>query len=286
MRNNMAQSDISVAFIKQFEAEVHTKYQQEGSLLRNTVRSKNNVKGKSTTFQIIGKGSATTKTRKGTITPMNLEHSNVEVTLADFYAGDWVDALDEIKTNIDERGAVAKAGAYALGRKTDELIITELNKSTNIVDASTSGMTLDVVLKAFGLLNQKEVPDDGDRYGLVSPLVWNQLLRIKEFSDSDYVTDKPFMKGRQCKNWLGIKWMMHSGLTVSSNVASCFLYHKSAVGHASGCDVKSDITWHGDHASHFINNMMSQGAGLIDPDGVVKINCLETVASATSEGTE
>ena len=31
--------------------------------------------------------------------------------------------MDELKTNIDERTVVANAGAYALGRKTDELII-------------------------------------------------------------------------------------------------------------------------------------------------------------------
>ena len=31
--------------------------------------------------------------------------------------------LDELKMNIDERRVVASAGAYALGRKSDELII-------------------------------------------------------------------------------------------------------------------------------------------------------------------
>ena len=282
----MAGSDISAAFIKQFEGEVHTKYQQQGSLLRNTVRTKNNVVGKSTTFQIIGKGTASTKTRKGEITPMNLEHSNVEANLQDFYAGDWVDKLDELKTNIDERSAVAQAGAYALGRKTDELIIKEMDKATNEVDASTSGMTLAVALEAFAKLNEKDVPDDGQRFGLVSPLVWNQLLKIKEFSDSDYVNDKPFMKGKQCKNWLGINWIMHSGLTKSGDVVNCFLYHKTAVGHASGCDVTSDITWHGDHASHFINNMMSQGAILIDNEGIVKIKCKENPVEAAAATTE
>lgn len=280
----MSATDISVAFIKQFEAEVHTKYQQQGTLLRNTVRTKNNIRGKSTTFQIIGKGTASTKTRHGTITPMNLEHSNVEVTLADYYAGEWVDKLDELKTNIDERGAVAKAGAYALGRKTDDLIIAAMDKGTNVIDGSTSGMTLDIALESFAKLNTLEVPDDGDRYAIVSPLIWNQLLKIKEFSDSDYVDDKSFMKGRQCKKWLGINWMQHNGLPKSSNVVNCFMYHKSAIGHASGCDVTSDITWHGDHAAHFVNNMMSQGAGLIDNDGIVKIKCNEK--PTTTSGTQ
>ena len=41
-------------------------------------------------------------------------------------------------------------------------------------------------------------------------------------------------------------------------------------------DVKTDITWHGDRASNFVNNMMSQGACLIDPTGVVSLRCLES----------
>lgn len=275
-------TDISVAFIKQFEAEVHTKYQQQGTLLRNTVRTKNNIKGSSTTFQIIGKGTASTKTRHAQIKPMNLEHSNIEVTLADYYAGEWVDKLDELKTNIDERGAVAKAGAYALGRKTDDLIISALDKATNVVDGTTSGMTLALALEAFAAMNEKDVPDDGDRYAVVSPLIWNQLLSIKQFADSDYVEDKPFMKGKQCKKWLGINWMQHNALPKSSGVVSCFMYHKSAIGHASGCDVTSDITWHGDYAAHFINNMMSQGAGMIDNDGIIKIKCAEKPTTTTT----
>ncbi len=47
---------IDKVFIKQFEAEVHLAFQQMGTKLRSTVRTKNDVKGSSTTFQKIGKG--------------------------------------------------------------------------------------------------------------------------------------------------------------------------------------------------------------------------------------
>jgi len=42
---------IDNVFIKQFEAEVHLAFQQMGTKLRSTVRTKNDVKGSSTTFQ-------------------------------------------------------------------------------------------------------------------------------------------------------------------------------------------------------------------------------------------
>ena len=49
----MSTTTIDASFIKHFEADVHTAYQQQGSKLKNTGRSKNNVAGASTTFQII-----------------------------------------------------------------------------------------------------------------------------------------------------------------------------------------------------------------------------------------
>jgi hypothetical protein len=46
---------IDQAFVKQFESEVHQAYQRMGSKLRNTIRTKNGIKGSSTTFQKVGK---------------------------------------------------------------------------------------------------------------------------------------------------------------------------------------------------------------------------------------
>ena len=84
-------------FVKQFEADVHLAYQQMGTKLRNTIRSKTGVVGSSTTFQKVGRGTASTKSRHGLVPVMNLDHEPVECTLQDYYAGDWVDALDELK---------------------------------------------------------------------------------------------------------------------------------------------------------------------------------------------
>ena len=47
----IAGTSIDKAFTKQFEAEVHQAYQRMGSKLRNTVRTKNGVRGSSTIFQ-------------------------------------------------------------------------------------------------------------------------------------------------------------------------------------------------------------------------------------------
>lgn len=271
-------TSVELSFVKNFEAEVHLQYQQMGSKLRQTVRVKNSVIGSTTTFQRVGKGTASTKARHGQVPVMNVDHAPIECALYDYYAGDWVDQLDEIKTNINEQQVVAKAGAFALGRKTDELIINQLASSTQNAGAGTDGLTKAKVLAAFELLGTTDVPDDGQRFAVVGWKQWSDLLNIQEFGNADYVGDDQLpWKGTQAKQWLGTLWLPHSGLPKSTaGVRKCFWYHKTAVGHAIGSDVKTDITWHGDRAAHFVNNMMSQGACLIDPTGVVTLPCLES----------
>lgn len=270
-------TSVALSFVKNFEAEVHLQYQQMGSKLRNTVRSKNNVVGASTTFQKVGKGTASTKARHGVVPVMNVDHTPVECTLQDYYAGDWIDQLDELKTNINEQQVVAKAGAYALGRKTDDLIIAQLATATQNAGTGTDGLTKTKVLQAFELLGVLDVPDDGQRFAVVGWRQWSDLLNIQEFSNTQYLGDDELpWKGTQAKKWLGALWLPHSSLPKTGSVRTCFWYHKTAVGHAIGSEVKTDITWHGDRAAHFVNNMMSQGACLIDPAGVVAMPCLES----------
>ena len=66
-------TSIDQAFIKQFEKEVHMAYQRQGSKLRNTVRTINNVNGSSAVFQKIGKGTASTKSTHGMVPVMKLQ---------------------------------------------------------------------------------------------------------------------------------------------------------------------------------------------------------------------
>jgi hypothetical protein len=146
-----------------------------------------------------------------------------------------------------------------------------------IVDSNT-GLTKPKILEAFEIFGAADIPDDGQRYCVVGWKQWSQLLSLEEFVNADYIGQEnlPFSTITQAKSWLGTTWIPHSGLPVASDIRSCFWFHKTAVGHAAASDVQTDITWHGDRAAHFVNNMMSQGAGLIDGNGVVTINCDET----------
>ena len=200
-------TSIDQAFIKQFEREVHQAFQRQGSKLRGTVRMVNEVNGSSAVFQKVGKGTASTKSTHGMVPVMNLSHTSVECTLQDFYAGDWVDRLDELAT-----------------------------ASANIITDANTGLTKDKVLEAFETFGENDVPDDGQRFAVVGWKQWSELLKIDEFVNADYIgsDNLPYSSMTQAKMWLGTLWIPHSGLPIDgSDIRSC--YHKNALGHASGC---------------------------------------------------
>lgn len=269
-------NQISTAFIKQYEREVHTAYQRRGSKLRGTVRTITGVEGYSTTFQKVGKGSAGTKDRHGLVPVMNVDHTVVECILADYYAGDWVDRLDLLKTNVDERKVVTDAGAFALGRKTDELILNELLSATTSIAVGTSHTTPTKVLAGIAALGARDVPmEDGEIYFLCGWPEWTNLMTYATFASADYVpsSEMPFAgQGMVAKRWSGVMVMPSSLIGADgNNVSTGVMWHSSAVGHAVGAEVSTDITWHGDRASHFVANSMSMGAELIDDNGIIKI---------------
>lgn len=280
-------STIDQAFIKQYEADVHLAYQQVGSKLRNTVRVKSGVKGSSLRFQKVGKGTASSKTRNGDIPLMEAVHSNVDVTLADFYAGDYIDRLDEYKTNIDERKVILDTSAGAIGRKMDELLIAAAGATTTVkgtgaaleAGGTASANAFKLLKQAISQLNINDVPDDGQRFAIVSPEVWDLLLDEDKFARAEYIgSDLPFLKGTEARKFMNVVFMMHTGLTktqpgvgASTEYTSCLVYHKSSLGLGEAEFLKSDIWWDGRKAAHFINNCMSAGSALIDVAGCVKV---------------
>ena len=265
-------SSITNAFITQFEAEVHMAYQRMGSKLKNLVRTVNGVNGNTVKFQKVAKGSANTKARHAEVVAMDLAHSNVSATLTDYYAADYVDKLDELKVNIDERQVVAQSAAYALGRKTDQVLIDVLDASTSIAvnvnsDASEA-MTLVKAKNMMEVFNGNDVPDDGQRYWVVGPRQWSDLLSVDQFSRVEYVgpNELPFPGGMTAKRWMGFLFFVHSGLSLSGDDRKTLAFHKSAIGCGIGSDVRTEVNYIPEKVSHLITSMISLGAVEIDGD--------------------
>lgn len=295
-------TSITTAFITSYDSKVHEVFQRRGSFLKDAVRMKTDVVGSTAVFQKIGTGTATTKARHGTITPMNQTHTAPQATIVDFYAGDFVDRLDEAKINIGERDAIASGGAMALGRKVDDQITTVLDSTTQ----STITLTITSKANIHGTAIQfveavwaNDVPNDGDVYSAVTARYWSQLMLLDQFSRADWVradgqayVSGPAIGGGRWKDWMGIKFKMQTGLQgAGTSSANCYIWHKTAVGYAvaksagniaGNASVAADITWHGDRAAHFVNHMMSGQAVMIDDTGVIQGTLNDTTAVAVT----
>jgi len=262
---------IDTAFIKQFESEVHMAYQRMGSKLRNTVRTVSNVKGSVVRFQKIGTGSASTKSRNGMVAPMELTHTNVEATMSDFYAAEYIDKLDELKTNIDERQAVAKSAAAALGRKTDEILLTAMDAGANATQIHDTASALEKadLLSLFETFGSADIPEDGGRYLAMHPKGYADLFSINEFASSDFVGEQnlPYAGGMSMKEFLGFKIFSTSAVTAGKNIA----YHTSSVGLGVGSDVTTEFNYVPERVSHLATSMMSMGAVVIDDNGIYEV---------------
>ena len=261
---------IDQAFIKQFETEVHLAYQRMGSKIRNTVRT-SNVTGSTARFQKIGTGAASTKSRNGNVTAMELAHTYAEVTMADYYAAEYIDKLDELKININERQAVAQSAAAALGRKTDELLTTAMDAGANATQIADVSGALDKadLLTLFQTFGTADIPEDGQRYIAMSPAGFADLFNITEFASSDYVGPQnlPFAGGMTMKEFLGFKIYSTSAVAGGKN----FAYHTSAVGLGVNADVSTEINYVAEKVSHLATSMMSMGAVVINSNGVYEV---------------
>ena len=273
-------SSITNAFITQFEAEVHMAYQRMGSKLKNLVRTVNGVSGSTVKFQKVAKGTANTKARHAEVVAMDLAHTAVSATLTDYYAADYVDKLDELKVNIDERQVVAQSAAYALGRKTDEVLIAILDAATSIaanVSSSATGMTLIKAKNMMEVFNGLDVPDDNQRYWVVGPKQWSDLLSVDQFSRVEYVgpNELPFPSGFTAKRWMGFLFFVHSGLSTSGSNRLNLAFHKSAIGLGIGSDVRTEVNYIPEKVSHLITSMLSLGSVEIDGNAARVQLCTE-----------
>lgn len=292
-------TSITTAFITDYDARARDAFQREGSLLLKTVDHKQGVVGSTAVFQLIGTGVATTKARHGTVTPMNVAHTAPSATLADFYAPEYVDKLDELKTNIAEREKVARAGALALGRQVDSQITTTLDGTTQTIVtwAVTSQAAIrNSLINMSKSLFANDIPNDRENYAALTAAAWAFALTVQEFTRADWVgvpsvlTDGPPIK--IFKEYVGIKWMMHTGLPGKDTAtAKVFVWNKSAIGYASALHARqdagngpiaADISWVAERVAWLVNHMMSGGSVLIQDAGVIEGNLNDTTALPTS----
>ena len=269
--------NLSPVAVTEFDSMVKHAY-QNASLLRNAVTVRNNVVGDIYKFRAMGKGTATARgTTQTDVTPMDVEHSLVQATLANYVAPEYTDIFDQAEVNFDEKQELAKTIAGALGRRLDDIVISAMDAAT---PAATVGVGT-TALAAEDLIDAKvELVKGGvgsaDLYCAISGAGLAGLLADDKVSNADYQNVKALVNGEVNTfagfNVIVIEDRTVGGLTTASDVTAGYAFAKDAIGLAIGIDNKTTIDYIPEKVSYLCNGMLKAGAAVRDTAGLIQVN--------------
>ena len=268
---------LSTVAVTEFDSMVKHAY-QNASLLRNAVTVRNNVVGDTYKFRAMGKGTASARgTTQTDVTPMNVAHSLITATLANYVAPEYTDIFDQAEVNFDEKQELAKTIAGALGRRLDDIVISAMDAAT---PAATVGVGT-TALAATDLIDAKvELVKGGvgsaDLYCAISGAGLAGLLADEKVSSADYQNVKALVNGEVNTfagfNVIVIEDRTVGGLTTTADVTAGYAFAKDAIGLAIGVDNKTTIDYVPEKVSYLCNGMLKAGAAVRDAAGLIQIN--------------
>jgi hypothetical protein len=285
-------SSIDKAFVEQFKSNVVHLAQQDDNRLRMAVRQES-VRGATHNIERLQDVAAIQKTQRHAITPiLDAPHTRRVLTMDDFHWADAIDEEDKLRLIIAPESEYAKAGAAAMNRQWDDLIIaafngdavdgdgntiafngnaTETNQDLAIAAGGT-GMTIDKIASAAQILNSYD-NSKSDRYMAMSSLEIQDLLNTTEATSSDYNSVQALVKG-DIDTFYGFKIIHTERLPVATTVTSCFAWVKDAMCVGVGRDVVTRVDQRPDLSYAWqVYLAFTGGATRVDDRGVVQIDC-------------
>lgn len=300
-------TEITKAFVDQYKANVIHLAQQKVSKLWKYVQLKENIKGKATFFEQIGRSEMRdVVTRHADSPQMDTPHDRRKCTMVTSDWGDLIDKADDIRVLIDPASAYTMSGAMAVGRRKDKHIIDAAvgnsyageSGSTVIalpdaqqIAADNLGMTIKKIKTAKQLFDEAEIDEEG-RIMLYSSQQFSDLLEDARFTSTDYNTVKALVDG-QINTYLGFKWERiearkgapsagaasgnnKHGLpyNATTDVTTCIAFSAMRIGLAIGEMETFRVTERADKRfSKYVYAEMDMGAIRTEEEGVVMIAC-------------
>jgi hypothetical protein len=282
---------ITTAFVEQYKSNVFHLAQQKGSKLRDAVRTESIV-GKSHFFERIGSTAAVKRTSRHADTPrVDTPHSRRKVTMDDYDWADLIDDSDKVRLLISPQSEYAKAGAYAMGRTMDDVIIAAatgnafggvsggstiaLPAGQKIAHGST-GLTIAKLISAKEKLDAANVDPDEARVLVCSAKQISDLLGTTQITSADFNSVKALVQG-DIDTFMGFKFIRSERLGLDSNSNRQVLaFTNTSIGLALGKDIQTKISERADkNYSTQVYLCMTIGATRVEDEKVIEIACTE-----------
>lgn len=285
-------SNVTTAFVKQFQANVMHLLQQKGSRLRNTVFIKPGIVGEEFYQDQIAADEAKKKTTRNADTPITIaDHRRRKGTMYDWEVAKLLAKSDKLKMIIDPTSDYVQNGAKALGRAMDDEIIAAVSgsawsgktgatevtlPSAQKVAVGTSGLTLAKLLSAREVLNASDVDEEEDQFCILTAGQLTDLLNTTEVKSADYNSVKALVMG-QINTFLGFKFIRTQRLetdTSDSRLVLCYARTGICLGIAQ--EIMTRVTERADK-SYDTQTYLSLGIGAtrLEEKKVVEVACSE-----------
>jgi hypothetical protein len=311
-------TQITTAFVQQFEDNVMRLAQQKGSRLREAVTIKTGVVGEYFWKEQIAKTAAVKNTTRHGDTPlMNTIHLKRRGTMWDFDWADLIDEEDKLRMLIDPTSDYAANAADAMARAMDDEIIAafkatvvggkdsgtsylfgydpELGTQIPAIGVGTAGNVVGVAVGAADsnfhiakwisakmILGTLENDPNDPTFLVCGESQLASLLKQTKVTSSDYNTVKSLVTG-EVNQFMGMKVIISNRLPLASgNIRSCFAFKKNSMCLAIGAEKKTRIEPRIDkrYATQ-VYLKQTLGAVRLHEYGVVEILCDEDYNAET-----
>lgn len=271
---------------KKFEAEAIQSF-QDMAKLRGTTRVRDSKNANQYQFQVIGKTTAEERGAIQTDIPLaDVTHTPAVATIRRFVIAEMTDIFDDSETSVDERSELVESMTMSLGRRLDQIIIDALGDATLTKtvasDIATPGTpdNLNVAMfnEAARLLGS-DVPEM-NRFLLCHDNGFYHFLLEADVKDFDINVTKALAMGKLPEyhgfNIIKVADRAEGGLPLDGTDRTNYAWQKSAVGLAMNMNPKIRIDYIPRKAAWQVSAMMSAGAVVIQPEGVVEITTDES----------
>jgi len=250
-------------------------------VLRPHVTVKTGITGATAEFPLVNRGMARAHVPASPRIPIGVTYTKKVATMQAWSAAEWADDIEQTRTVADERPYLAEIIAAAIARRMDQLPIDQMvaeRPTPDIPDGGT-GMTEAKLRQIARIFDSRAVPY-GERKLLVSATVYDQIRGLAIAQNRDFGETSTARTGR-VPNLYGLDIVMlddardEGGLPIASNVRRCFAWDRRAVGLAIGAERPVEINWVPTHAAWLVEQRFSAGAVVIDPQGLIRVDCVE-----------
>lgn len=303
-------STIDTAFVRQYQGTLYVLAQQQKSKFASRVRNES-VKGESKAFDRLGEAEIEEITTRHPDTPNNEQpHTRRWVTPSNYHTNTYIDDQDKLAMLIEPTNEYMQNQARALGRQTDDIIITaalgtaaagvtpttssiafkdetiSINGDATITTLGTLAvvgvivdMSLAKIETMLRLFHDADVDEEIPLYWAVTPKDVEDMLQLTQIGSADYNTVKALSEGR-VERFSGFTFFWSTRITKDAATSTGYrtiAWAQDGIIYGSAQGVESRIGERADKSyTTQVYSRMNGGAVRMDGDKVHE--CLNKVA--------